>query len=149
MAFPLDISLNVVWAAICVAAIAWALSLERQGRRCSIWIRTRRLASVLLIALALFPSVSVSDDEISFWFLFAPSSHRSGSAPIEESKERSAQQLARVLNALEHFQVNGIWTFTLTLFFLSLVLIPVPVATERLLVCRAGRAPPSAPRFSN
>jgi hypothetical protein len=149
MTYSLDISLNLVWVAICVAAVAWALWAERRGSPRSAWTRTRRLAAVLLVALALFPSVSVSDDEISFWFLFAPSNHRGGSAPIEEGKERSAQQLARVLNSLEHFQVNGIWTFTLTLFFLSLVLILLPVANERFLICRAGRAPPSVPHFSN
>ena len=144
MTYSLDISLNLVWVAICVSAIAWSFWSERRGPSASIWTRVRRLACVFLIVLALFPSVSVSDDEISFWFLFTAVNHRGGAVPIEETKERSAQHLARVLNSLEHFQVNGIWTFTLTLYFLALVLVTVPVANERFRICRAGRAPPVA-----
>jgi hypothetical protein len=144
MGYSLDISLNLAWAAICVFAIAWSFWSERRGSARSIWSRVRRLACVFLVVLALFPSVSVSDDEISFWFLFTPANHRGAGVPIEETKERSAQHLARVLNSLEHFQVNGVWTFTLTLYFLALVLITVPVANERFRICRAGRAPPVA-----
>jgi hypothetical protein len=144
MNYSLDISLNLIWLAICVAAIAWSFLSAESGSRSSVWNRIRRLTGVFLVVLALFPSVSVSDDEISFWFLFTQSSHRGGGVPIEETKERSAQHLARVLNSLEHFQVNGVWTFTLTLYFLALVLIAAPVANERFRLCRAGRAPPAA-----
>ena len=140
----LDISLNLVWVAICVSAIVWSLWSERRGPGRSVWTRIRRLSCVFLIVLALFPSVSVSDDEISFWFLFTPVNHRGGAVPIEETREKSAQHLARVLNSLEHFQVNGIWTFTLTLYFLALVLVIAPVANERFRICRPGRAPPVA-----
>ena len=140
-----DISLNLVWLAICVSAIAWSFWSERRGPAGgAVWTRVRRLACVFLIVLALFPSVSVSDDEVSFWFLFTAVNHRGGAVPIEETKERSAQHLARVLNSLEHFQVNGIWTFTLVLYFLALVLVTAPVANERFRVCRPGRAPPLA-----
>jgi hypothetical protein len=144
MTYSLDISLNLVWVAICVSAIAWSFWSEKPGPGRSIWLRLRRLSCVFLIALALFPSVSVSDDEISFWFLFTPVNHRGSGVPIEETKERSAQHLARVLNSLEHFQVNGIWTFTLILYFLAFILITVPIANERFRICRAGRAPPVA-----
>jgi hypothetical protein len=92
--------------------------------------------------LALFPSVSVSDDEISFWFLTKHAPPRGGMGVPAEEKERATQTLARLLDVIENFQLPGTVALVITIIFLTLISFVRQSGTERFLVHRTGRAPP-------
>jgi hypothetical protein len=144
MHFPLslDITLNLLWVAIglsCVAILARREFIRAEKSAKGILRRTVAL-SVLMIAL--FPSVSVSDDEISFWFLNPHSTPRGGMGVPVEEKEKSTQHLARLFDTFEHYQLPGLWFFNFTLFFLAFICLARQQGVERFLIHRAGRAPP-------
>ena len=141
----LDTGLNLLWIALSVFALGSLIlqELRRTGR--SIPGRLRRVFAVIIVAVALFPMVSASDDEVSFWFLFSHAGQGAGSGvPTEESRDHARQQLARALDSLENCQVSSVWAFTVTLFLLAFVLQKRASRIERYLVCNAGRSPPLA-----
>jgi hypothetical protein len=145
MLLSLDTSLNLLWIAISVVCVGTLLRADARRKGQSRWKRVRHISALLLLALALFPSVSVSDDEVSFWFLFSHTSRSGGvGTPVEETRDSAAtQHLAHVLHSLENCQVAGIWTLHLSLLFIALVLIAVFTPRERFRHCPVARAPPA------
>jgi hypothetical protein len=142
----LDTLLNLLWAGICVAALIWAARREvKRFRTSTARARLQRFAAVALFALALFPSVSDSDDLFAFSLLHAPLGHGgAGSAPLEDSKEKASLQLASLLETLGHYPIGRIYTFTLALFCISILICFHPEYLTRTIRCRSGRAPPAA-----
>ena len=97
------------------------------------------------MAVAIFPSISDSDDLFHFSLLQVPTRQSGGfgSAPQEDRQEKANLQLARLLETLEHFQVSGFYLFPLRCIawrFLSLRLSSFTRSSD----CNAGRAPPLA-----
>jgi len=58
----LENGLNLVWASSAIAALAVFVACERRRRGTTLAARCRRGLAVFVAAVALFPSVSVSDD---------------------------------------------------------------------------------------
>ena len=145
MSLSLDTSLNLIWIAISVAAIAILLRPSDAPQRPVSVETARQISAVSLLALALFPSVSVSDDEVSLWFLFSHTSRRGAvGTPVEENRDSSTvQHLAHVLNSLENCQIARVWVLRLSLLFVALVLVTVFTPRERFRHCRTARAPPA------
>lgn len=129
----LSTALNVLWALLGTAVLLANLRAER-GRTVSRGL-LRRWSAVLLVVLALFPVISVSDDELGFSSL-RTSTQSSGVA------DPATQQLIRALQALENLQVSTLFAFALTLFCFGFVL---PLLYRGRVVqarVRAVRGPP-------
>lgn len=147
--FPMtiDTALNLIWACAGVISIALLCYLEQRWfPRSTSRARFRRFAAVLILTLALFPSVSSSDDLFSFSLI---NSHLNkhggfGSTVPEDSKDKAGQQLFRLLESLNHCQISAAYTLALALCCLAIVLTPRPETFTRAVLCRAGRAPPFA-----
>ena len=145
----LDVALNLLWAAITLAALAWFVRLEfhsryRNSRKAGSRGCFQRLFAVCLMAVAIFPSISDSDDLFHFSLLQVPTSQTGGfgSAPEDERQEKGNLQLARLLETLEHFQVSGFYLFLLTLSCVAFSLSLRVVTCSRPGNCYSGRAPP-------
>lgn len=143
----LDTALNLVWLGAGVLAFGLLAFLEpRWFPRTTRRARAIRFTAVFVLAIALFPSVSSSDDLFSFSLL---NSHlgkhgRFGSTVPEDSKEKAGMQLFRILETLNHFQVSTVYTLSLALCCLAVIVIPSYETSTRTVLCRAGRAPPLA-----
>ena len=144
--FALDTLLNLLWAGICVAALIWVGRCEVKRFRVSTGrARLRRIAAVAVFALALFPSVSDSDDLFAFSLLHSPLERGgNGNAPLEDSKEKTSLQLASLLETLGHYPIGRIYTFALSLFCIAILASFHPEYLTRTIRCRSGRAPPAA-----
>lgn len=142
-----DTALNLVWLGVGVFSLVLLLFLEKRWfQRSTPRARFRRLAAVLILAIALFPSVSSSDDLFSFSLI---NSHLGkhggvGSTVPEDSKEKAGIQLFRLLETLNHYQISSTYCIFLALYCFTLVLTPQREASTRAVLCRAGRAPPLA-----
>jgi len=147
LSIHLDTALNLMWAAISVAALLWFARLEwNRGRHMSQRGRYRRLFAVCLMAVVLFPSISDSDDLFHFSLLQIPTQQSGGfgSAPQEDRQEKANLQLARLLETLEHFQVTGFHLLTFGLYCVAVSLSLRLSSVTRCTGCNAGRAPPLA-----
>jgi hypothetical protein len=146
----LDTALNLMWAAISVAALLWFARIEcSRGGRVSPHGRYRRLFAVCLMTVVIFPSISDSDDLFHFSLLQIPTRQSGGfgSAPQEDREDRQEKanlQLARLLETLEHFQVSGFHLLTFGLYCVAVSLSLRLSSFTRCIGCNAGRAPPLA-----
>ena len=143
----LDTALNLIWAGVGVSSLILLSILEKRWfPRSSVKARLQRLAAVLVVTVALFPSVSSSDDLFSFSLI---NSHLGkhggfGSTVPEDSKEKAGMQLFRLLETLNHYQVSVVYRLLLALCCVALVLTLRREAFTRAVLCRGGRAPPLA-----
>jgi len=145
LSFTLHTTLNLLWLAISVCALAWFACTEAVRRHPGRW---RRMLAICALCITVFPSVSDTDDLFTFSLIQIPGSRGGGvgssPAPLEDSGTKSTLHLARVLETLDHYQITAIYTVILTLFCLSLALLLRPASESRSLFCSAGRAPPAA-----
>lgn len=141
-AIRVDTGLNLLWLAISVCA---CLLLAHHERLRATPGRMRRWIAVLTLTLALFPCVSVSDDEASLWFLNTHSQRGGvGGTPVEErEKESAAQSLARLFDTIETFQLQGVWALLVSVSFFAMTLRPARRLRECFCFALSGRAPPS------
>jgi hypothetical protein len=142
----LDAALNLLWLVISVAALIWFTRIEHdRSRRGLSSGRLRRFFAVCMMAVAIFPCVSDSDDLFNFSLLRLPSGQRGGVGtvpPPEDSREKDNLNLARVLETLEHYQVSGFFIVALALFCLGASVLLRPVFVTRAICCSSGREPP-------
>ena len=144
LSIHLDTALNLLWAAISVAALAGFARLEwKRGSQPGRW---QRLFAVCLMALTIFPSISDSDDLLHFSLLQVPNrtSGGFGTAPQEDRQEKDSLQLARLLDAMEHYQVTALYLFIFALYCVAISLSLRLSSFTRSVGCHAGRAPPLA-----
>lgn len=143
----LDTALNLIWLGVGLLALALLAFLEpRWFQRSTRRARSIRFTAVFIVAVALFPSVSSSDDLFSFSLL---SSHLGkhggfGNTVPEDSKEKAGMQLFRLLETLNHCQICQVYSFFLVLCCTAFILTIRRDALSRVVVCRPGRAPPLA-----
>jgi len=143
----LDTALNLVWLVIGAVALCFLAFLERRRYRHSTRrARSVRLLAVLILTVALFPTVSSSDDLFSFSLL---NSHLgkhdgAGTTPPENPKEQAGMQLSRLLETLDHYQVSNIYTLSLALSCFAFVFALYRETATCPVACRPGRAPPLA-----
>ena len=107
-------------------------------------VRFQRLFAVCLMAVAIFPSISDSDDLFHFSLLQVPTPQTGGfgNAPQDERQEKGNLQLARLLETLEHFQISGFYLFLFTLASIAVSQTLRVATSSRHGNCYAGRAPP-------
>ncbi|PWU05477.1 MAG: hypothetical protein C5B51_14545 [Terriglobia bacterium] len=142
----LDSVLNLLWLAISVSALGGTWLLERH--RCvstTRGTRFQRVVAVLLLSLALFPSVSDSDDLFNFSLLQIPLGKHGGlgNGPAQESREKANLHLSRLLQTLEHFQIAAVRALIPSVWCLVVLLAWRPAVYTRPVLCRSGRAPPT------
>ena len=130
----LDAGLNLLWLAISVFALILF-------RHCD-W--KRRLA-VFIATVALFPIVSDSDDLLSFSLIGRTAAHhRNAGTTSEDSREKDSIQLARLLEALDHYRPVSVYEFSPALYCAPVSPDVCSVAAPRFVLTTPGRAPPSA-----
>jgi len=140
-------ALNWVWLAVAAGALLWlgCQELRRRGQR-KRWEGSRRLLAVLLAAFAIFPAVSSSDDLLSYSLLGVQFGRHGGfgsQTPEDPAESTARVQLARVLEALEHFQTAAICALAIFLFCLSYICVFRPQLHACIVRCQCGRSPPS------
>jgi hypothetical protein len=146
----LDTALNLVWLAIGAVALCLLAFLEtrryRHSTRRARWVR---LVAVLVLTVALFPTVSSSDDLFSFALLDSHLGKHggAGSTPPEDSKEKAGMLLYRVLETLDHYQISNIYTLSLAVSCLGFVFALYREVATRAVTSRPGRAPPTSSTF--
>jgi hypothetical protein len=143
----LDTALNLVWLSIGAVALCFLAFLEmRQYRHSTRRARWLRLVAVLILTVALFPTVSSSDDLFSFALLNShPGKHGgAGTTPPENLKEKAGMLLVRLLETLDHYQVSSICTLCLALSCLAFVFALYREVATCAVASRPGRAPPLA-----
>jgi hypothetical protein len=143
----LDTVLNLLWLGIGLAALLLLSLVERRRFPGSTFRgRALRLTAVLVVTVALFPSVSSSDDLFSFSLI---NSHLGkhggfGSTLPEDPKEKSNLQLFRLLESLGHYQASHTCTLLFALSCYAFVIGLRRDVFTRAVLCRSGRAPPLA-----
>ncbi|SRR6266849_8897617 len=144
-----DALLNLVWAAVCLAAFAWFLTFERRRIYGSKRALRYRALALSLALVSLFPCVSASDDSVRLQFFGAGANvpampgHRPvpGSPPADK---KTLGTLVRLLEALESVQLTVSLVLSVVLCSFALALIESHQSLDRFLPTRAGRAPPAA-----
>jgi len=140
-------ALNFLWAAISVFALAALGAVEwRQRRISSAYLRGRRLSSVLLLSLCLFPSVSTSDDLFSYSVLeshLGRNDQVGGSSSSGETNESGTVTLLRLLISLDHFQAETFWFFCIFLTAAASVVSVRRCSPGQRVLRVTGRAPPA------
>ena len=138
-----DSLLNLVWAAVCLAAFTWFIVYERRraraGRRAVIY----RSLALGLALVSLFPCVSASDDWVRLQFLGSVS-HQPGNAKHapSESDQKSLATLVRMLEALDSVQVGVALALAVVLCLFALAVVETYRSLDRFQPARPGRAPP-------
>ncbi len=136
--------LNLFWALGALAAIG-LLAFRERHRVSRLRDRCRRGFVVFLAAVALFPCISASDDLVRFGVM--PAVRRVEGVKLEaavpaKSGSGHAVHLARLLEALESFQIAVAIEVLVALCFCNWVLLTAEFAAERMALTPTGRAPP-------
>ncbi len=142
----LDTALNLLWAAISVAALLWFVLLE-WNRGQSVSRRARLSAAVCSLpdGRGHLPQHQRQRRSLPFFPAAGPHAGRSGgfgSAPQEDRQEKDSLQLARMLETLEHYQASGFYLFTFALYCIAIPSLYTCSSFTRSIGCDAGRAPP-------
>jgi len=139
--------LNLAWLLLALSGLA-VLGISERKRIATSGARIRRVVSVVLVTVSLFPCVSASDDLINFAYVRAGLETRSGfghSAPTNSEGANTVLYLA--LQALEHLQVAAVYTLLLALCFFGFISYSAPRSFLRQTPSFVGRAPPQTEFF--
>lgn len=141
----LETGLNLIWACFAAAALAVFVVGEWWRRReATLAARCRRGLAVFVAAVALFPSVSASDDLVRFEVLQTASPARSQltGQTTTNSNDGPGLYLARLSDALENSQISSVCWLLVILCFFALVGVRFERGRDRSLPSFASRAPP-------
>ena len=136
-----DTMLNLAWAALCLAAFAWFITVEK--RRISRRALISRAVALSLALVSLFPCVSASDDAVRLQFLTTATDHSSTPSTPQPDK-KNLGTLVRLLEALDAVQISVSLVLCCCLYLFAFALTESHESLERFLPIRAGRAPPAA-----
>jgi hypothetical protein len=148
MSFVLDSGLTLLWLGISVAAFVWLAVAERRSASRPA-ARLQRAFALLVVSMALFAPVSDADDMFSYSLLDGRLGHLGdsfgfGGAPTEDPQEKASLQLVQLLASLEHCQpVSGLAPPP-AVYRLETLTTPRLAVFTRAVLCRSGRAPPTA-----
>ena len=135
-----DTILNFAWAALCLAAFAWFVSVEK--RRVFRGAIISRAVALSLALVSLFPCVSASDDAVRLQFFSAATNDAHHPANTPQPDKKNLATLVRLLEALDSVQITVSLILCLCLCLFALALIETHKSLDRFLPIRAGRAPP-------
>jgi len=134
--------LNLIWLFVALAALGTVL-LSEQRRPSSGAAARRRLVSVLLVTVSLFPCVSASDDLINFAYVSAGLETRSGFGHTVPRDSDAPTVIYLVLQSLEHLQITACFTLSIAVCFFGFVFCMDPTGIFRQLPSSVSRGPPS------
>lgn len=140
----LDNALNFTWALLAVATLASFIAAEWRRKRATLAPRFRRGVALLVILIALFPTVSATDDVVQMQSLRfgipAPQQLRRQSAA--GPTDSSALYLARLSETFQTIRVSSPFSMAAAWFFTSLSALPTSRSHTCCLSSPATRAPP-------
>jgi hypothetical protein len=135
-----DVALNLIWFVFGAFALAGTLrvKLRRDSttKRASGWLH---ICGVALIVAALFPYISATDDVLRIQHL---NLQQSTDHSRQTGKKAPSDALIRLYEVMDTPVVCVVRQISLTLFFVSLVVIPVLRRVDRSMPFLAGRSPP-------
>lgn len=139
--------LNLAWAAICLAAFAWLIAVEKRRGQATRRTIIYRAVALSLALVSLFPCVSASDDWVRLQFFgastAAPDTGNSHKAPVSNEPDKKALgTLVRLLEALDSVQITVSLALSIVLCLFALALVESHCSLDRFAPARAGRAPP-------
>ena len=142
--------LNLFWAMGALLALG-LLAFQERRRVSRLRDRCRRGFVVFLAAVALFPCISASDDLVRFGVMSA--ARRAEGVKLEAATPANpgsghAVHLARLLEALESFQIAVAIEALVALCFFTWVLFAPEFAAVRIAFIPTGRAPPYPSSFA-
>ena len=137
-------ALNLIWLLVALAALATVLGSERK-RTSTRAARSRRLVSVLLVTVSLFPCVSASDDVVNFSYVSAGLETRSGFGHSAPDHSNTNTEIYLALQNLEHLQVTAFYTLFVAFSFFGFVFFSAPRSILRRLPSFVSRGPPQVP----
>jgi len=130
--------LNLGWAFVCIGGLIF-LRLGRLGK-CDDGLRSRRMLSVFLAAVSLFPVISASDDRVRL--------SEFGAAVPEHSSVNITRHhdltLSQQLEDLEHGQTTAVLELIVVMCMFVMPLRQKSVLARGLSLTPLGRAPPCA-----
>ncbi|MBV8553830.1 MAG: hypothetical protein JOY54_21220 [Acidobacteriaceae bacterium] len=141
-----DSALNLVW--LLLGAIALICTIRARARRPAsqrIGPPSLHIVGVTLIAAALFPYISATDDVLRVQNLERQhDAHHPGQAPAKQSQKSNSQNqdLMRLYETIDTPLVCRIQEISLLLCFISLVIAPVVTRIDRSAPSESGRSPP-------
>jgi hypothetical protein len=138
----LDTTLNLFWGAFALATIGVLGYLDQ--RRLASPLDRRRLFTLLLVCLCLFPVISFSDDLFRYSLMRVDfgGQGKLGSAPSGEENDPPSPDLIRLLQSLDHWQVESAAVPGVILRYAGTAESAPGEATRAALPCVCGRAPP-------
>ena len=132
-----ETALNLVWLLLgllaLVSTIRAALRRPREARRGPAWLH---IVGVGLIAAALFPYISATDDVLRIEHFNSQHDQR------HSGKQSRTDNLIRLYEAMDAPLVCRVCDVAIVLFFVALVLTPSPSVYNRIAPLQAGRSPP-------
>ncbi len=139
-------ALDLTWAVIGATALAVLARAELRSGKSRIpepvWRPAlQKFLSVFLAAFSLFPCISARDDAWRFQNLQVPADSSRGGKPVP-GQTKPSSNLGQQLEALDNFQVSGVYTVIHTHYFFTLVDPLRSSVCERFLPSPIGRAPP-------
>ncbi|MGD0499039.1 MAG: hypothetical protein ABSC23_11445 [Bryobacteraceae bacterium] len=143
MQLTLDTALNLLWLSLSVGALVW-LGFREARTAGAGGARLRRFFTLLVVALAIFPAVSDSDDLLSFALLGGGLGQHGGlGSASSEASEKAGLQLVRLLESLEHGQQSPTIAPAPAFTCVASLLALSPRVFERPIPRFSGRAPPA------
>jgi hypothetical protein len=140
----LDCALNLVWALFAAGTLAAFMAAEWRSRRGALAPRLRRSLALVIVLIAIFPTVSATDDVIHLRSLEfgipAPQQVRkqSSAGPADSS----ALYLARLSDAFQNVRVSFLSWPVAAWYCVPLAGLPSVASHDRFLPSPATRAPP-------
>jgi hypothetical protein len=132
-----DTALNLAWGIL--GLLALARTIRATFRRIPGANRAPaclHVVGVALIVAALFPYISATDDVLRIDHFNAQQDHR------HPTKKHSNSDLIRLYEAMDTPVISPVVTLACTLFFVSLVILPVSALIDRNERFESGRSPP-------
>jgi hypothetical protein len=142
-----ETGLNLVWAILAAAALLMFMTSEWRRRRGAAFAsRCRRGLAVFVVTVALFPTLSVSDDLVRFEAMQveSPLNSQIRSPQTADLPGSAGLYLARLSDALESSQTAPFFGIALGLCFFVLVAESFEQGRDRSLPSFSSRAPPLA-----
>ena len=140
--------LNLAWAAICLAAFAWLITVEKRRGQANRRTIIYRAVALSLALVSLFPCVSASDDWVRLQFFgastAAPDTGNSHKSPVpnDQPDKKALGTLVRLLEALDSVQITVSLALSIVLCLFALAMVESHRSLDRFAPARAGRAPP-------
>lgn len=135
-----DTALNLAWGILGLFALTRTIRVSFRKNRLANQLPARlHVVGVALIVAALFPYISATDDVLRIDHFSAQGDHR------HPAKKHSNGDLIRLYETMDTPVISTVVVLAFSLFFISLVIVPVSALIDLAEQFESGRSPPPLP----